>query len=76
VSKIRNLQESPHPACGHLLPEGEGKESNDFVSPKQSNLQMKSMTQKPSPVLGEGGPAVLVGEGDSTNYMEAMKSLF
>ena len=65
------LEELPHPAFSHLLPEGESKESNDFVSLKRSNLQMKSMTQepspmgrssspqgfeKPSPVLGEGGP--------------------
>jgi len=50
------LEELPHPAFSHLLPEGESKEANDFVSLKRSNLQMKSMTEKPSPVLGEGGP--------------------
>jgi len=28
---------APHPAFSHLLPEGEGKESNNFVSLKRSN---------------------------------------
>jgi hypothetical protein len=43
------------------------------LKPRLSNqVEPKSLAH----FLGEGGPAVLVGEGDSTNYMEAMKSLF
>ena len=41
---------TPHPAFSHLLPEGEGKEANNFVSLKRSNLQVKSMTQNPRPL--------------------------
>ena len=54
--KNEQFEVAPHPAFSHLLLDGEGKESNDFVPLKRSNLQMKSMTEKPSPVLGEGEP--------------------
>ena len=29
VQEIRDLQESPHPTYGHLLPHGEGKVAKD-----------------------------------------------
>ena len=35
VIKIRNLQELPHPAYGHLLPHGEGKEAKDCFTLKR-----------------------------------------
>jgi len=37
------LTHTLHPAFGHLLPKRKGKKSTDYFTPKQSNLQMKSM---------------------------------
>jgi len=37
------MEGTPHPAFGQLLPKRKGKKSTDYFTPKQSNLQMKSM---------------------------------
>jgi len=65
------LEESPHPASSHVLPEGEDKEPTGGFSPKRSNFQMNNAlrtiaqwqivasanrSENPSPVLGEGEP--------------------
>ena len=36
MRKIRDLQEIPHPTCGHLLPEGEGRLEVDLRGSRKS----------------------------------------
>jgi hypothetical protein len=43
LEKPSELTHTLHPAFGHLLPKRKGKKSTDYFTPKQSNLQMKSM---------------------------------
>ena len=72
------LEESPHPASSHVLPEGEDKEPTGGFSPKRSNFQMNNAlrtiaqwqivasakrSENPLARFGRGGTTQVVGEG-------------